>query len=54
MENTLPSNIDTEILRLHGDLGAIANAYKALATTVQNLTKENQELKAELEGNIND
>lgn len=54
MENTLPSNIDTEILKLHGDLGAIANAYKALATTVQNQATEIQELRAELEGNTNE
>jgi hypothetical protein len=49
MEQTLPSNIDTEILKVHGDLGAIAQAYKALAQTVQNQAEVIKELKDKYE-----
>lgn len=43
MEQSLPSNIDSEALKLSGDISAIAQAYKQLAITVQNQGKSMEE-----------
>ena len=49
MEQSLPSNIDSEVLKINGDMSAIAGAYRTLAQTVQNQAKEIEELKAKYE-----
>ena len=50
MENkpSLPANIDSEVLKLNNDMGAIANAYKMLADTVQSQNEKIEELTKEL------
>jgi len=51
MENkqpSLPSNIDSSILAISGDLSAVASAYKTLASTVDAQNKKIEELEKEL------
>lgn len=52
MKQSLPSNIDSEALKLSGEISAIAQTYKQLAITVQNqapLIKEQAARIKELE-----
>ena len=49
MNNSLPSNIDSEALKISGEISAIAAAYKQLAVTVQTQAKRIEDLENKYE-----